>query len=67
MIAFGGSNVNSESWAAFLSEFVFDPPSYGGQGVEGLPADVDAGQLVKTLEILDNMMRVGGPAHVGDS
>src|SRR4030042_4742821 len=66
MIAFAGSNVNSESWASLLCELLLDPPSYSDERIERSPANVDAGQLVKTFQILDNIVRVGAAAHVRD-
>jgi hypothetical protein len=60
-------DVNPESWCPLLRKLVLDPPSYRGERIERLSADVDAGQVMKTFEVLDDMMRVGGVAHVGNS
>jgi hypothetical protein len=67
MITSAGRNVNWGSYGPLLGEFLLDPPSHGDERVERSLADVDAGQLVETFEVFDDMMQVGAAAHVGDS
>jgi len=67
MIPCTDADVNCESCRCLLYELVFDPPSYGHKWVKRLPADVDTGELVEAFQVLDDMMRVYGMAHIGDS
>jgi hypothetical protein len=58
---------NGESCDALLRELILDPSPHCRKRVKRLPAGVDTGQPMKAFEVLDDMMAVGGLAHVGDS
>ena len=67
MISFAAGDVNSESCGPLLGELLLDPPSHRRERVEGLPAGVDAGQVVEAFQIINDIVRIGARAHVWDS